>query len=98
MQTRALFVALVLPLVACQQGYKSADDLRADQRGPDACDQSCRELGMRMTAFVLVEHGTSGCVCGVVTAQPTSSSAAAAAAAGHVVLEEARRAQQQTAQ
>src|SRR5262245_42896444 len=50
-------------LAGCMRGYKSADDLNSDKRGPDACVKSCQELGLQMSAFVLVEAGMSGCVC-----------------------------------
>lgn len=94
MKARNVLLMLVLcALPACQQGYKSADDLRADERGPEHCAQSCHELGMRMSAFVLVEHGTSGCVCAPTTTGQGGelTGSTAGVAASHVVLEEARR-------
>jgi hypothetical protein len=91
-----LLVLLGSLLVAgCYRGYKSADELETDERGPTACAQSCRDLNMQMSAFVLVEHGTSGCVCSPVTAPPTGGSAAAAA--GHVLLEQQREQHEQQA-
>jgi hypothetical protein len=96
-----LFLALVLLLTSgCYRGYKSVDELEDDDRGPKACETSCRDLKMQMTAFVLVEHGTSGCVCSPVTATPPPGPVAAAAAS-HVVIEEQRQqaaAQQAAAQ
>jgi hypothetical protein len=67
MAIRAGFVGAVLliPLFVggCYRGYKSAEDLESEDRGPTACQKSCAQLGMHMSAFVLVEHTTSGCVC-----------------------------------
>src|SRR5512142_898112 len=48
---------------ACYRGYKSAKELDSEDRGPKACAASCKDLGMQMSAFVLVERQTSGCVC-----------------------------------
>jgi len=93
-----LFVAAFALLTsACARGYKSAEDLESDRRGPGACDQSCRELGMQMTGFVLVEHGTSGCVCSPVGPSPVPGHVGAAAAS-HVLLEQQRQQQQQQQQ
>jgi hypothetical protein len=50
-------------LSGCATGYQSADALESAERGPAACARSCQNLGMRMSAFVLVEHDVSGCVC-----------------------------------
>jgi len=47
----------------CQRGYQSARQLESAQRGPAHCAKSCTELGMRMSAFVLVESDVAGCVC-----------------------------------
>lgn len=79
----------------CYRGYKSAKELDADERGPKACAVSCRELGLQMSAFVLVERQTSGCVCSPADKQTTLPPAVAAAAATQVVTE---KKQQETEQ
>lgn len=79
----------------CHRGYKTAEDLDSDDRGPQACAKSCSDLGMQMSAFVLVEHGTSGCVCAPTGPAPAGPPAAAAAA--HVMLEQERQQQQAAA-
>lgn len=91
-----LAVVAALAVSACYRGYKSAKDLDSDERGPNACAKSCKDLGMQMSAFVLVEHGTSGCVCSPPGAA-TAGGPATAAAAAHVIQEEQREqeAQQQ---
>jgi hypothetical protein len=47
----------------CQRGYQSARQLESAERGPSHCAKSCTNLGMRMSAFVLVESDVAGCVC-----------------------------------
>lgn len=79
---------------ACYRGYKSAKELDSDERGPTACAKSCKDLGMQMSAFVLVEHGMSGCVCSPPGA-PSAGGPASAAAAAHIVQEEQREQQAQ---
>jgi hypothetical protein len=78
-------------LSGCYRGYKSAKDLDSDDRGPKACAASCKELGMTMSAFVLVEHQTSGCVCTPEDKQTKPSGEVAAAAASQVVIQEEKR-------
>lgn len=87
----ASIVAVLLG--GCYRGYKSPKDLEADGRGPTACSKSCQELGLQMSAFVLVEHGMSGCVCSPPGAPPPSGPAAAAAA-GHVMMQQQQEQQQ----
>jgi hypothetical protein len=65
-----LGISTLLLSTACYRGYKSAEDLEKDERGPGNCAQSCQELGLRMSAFILVEHEASGCVCEPVPPPP----------------------------
>ena len=91
-QCALLIVALAgLPLLsACFQGYATPDRLQTAQRGPEACADSCRKFGLQMSAFVLVDYATVGCVCAPMNA-PAGNAAAAGAAAGFVVVEQQRQ-------
>ena len=89
----SLACLVLLVTSGCYRGYKTAEELEGDDRGPTACASSCRELGMEMTAFVLVENSTSGCVCSPKGSAGTVG-ATAAAAASHVLAEQERAAQQ----
>ena len=81
----------------CSQGFKTANDLEQDERGPKACEKSCAEFGMHMSAFVLFERDHSGCVCSPGT-EKAADDGATPVAAGHAVLIEARREEQQRQQ
>jgi hypothetical protein len=97
---RVLGVLVVGTMLAgCYRGYKSAKELDSDDRGPKACAASCKDLGLQMSAFVLVEHQTSGCVCSPIEKQaaPLAGPVAAAAAAKVVEDEKKRAAEQQHA-
>ena len=90
--------ALALLLNGCFSGYKPADELEDDERGPRACAQSCQELGMYMSAFVLVDRETSGCVCSPNPGQPAPQAeleAGAAAGAAYAMIQAQRAAQRQ---
>jgi hypothetical protein len=63
------FVALCIGALGCQPGYIKAGDLEAKGQGPSACRKSCEDLGMRMTALVLVGNTLPGCVCQPVVKQ-----------------------------
>lgn len=96
---RVLVVCCAVSLTACNRGFQSAADLESEQRGPKQCSASCESIGMKMAAFVLVEHSTSGCVCAPKEANPApqdatsaASGEAAAVAGAHMVLEQQRRA------
>ncbi|WP_437627598.1 hypothetical protein [Sorangium sp. So ce1151] len=52
-----------LALSGCNRGYQTAAELESAERGPTHCARSCYDLGMRMSAFVLVDRGVAGCVC-----------------------------------
>uniref|UniRef100_UPI003F5AE6E6 hypothetical protein n=1 Tax=Sorangium sp. So ce388 TaxID=3133309 RepID=UPI003F5AE6E6 len=52
-----------LALSGCNRGYQTAAELETAERGPTHCARSCYDLGMRMSAFVLVDRGVAGCVC-----------------------------------
>ncbi|MGK3963024.1 hypothetical protein WMF38_02395 [Sorangium sp. So ce118] len=52
-----------LVLSGCNRGYQTAAELESAERGPTHCTRSCYDLGMRMSAFVLVDRGVAGCVC-----------------------------------
>jgi hypothetical protein len=56
-------LCVLLFVSGCNRGYQSAGDLEHAERGPTYCAKSCQELGMRMSAFVLVESNIAGCVC-----------------------------------
>ncbi len=98
-RTLALLVSLAL-LGGCSQGFKSANDLENDERGPKECRSSCASVGMHMSAFVLFEHEHSGCVCSPGASAAPGESGSAAVAAGHAVLmqEEQERQQRQAQQ
>ncbi|WP_437961020.1 hypothetical protein WME76_16240 [Sorangium sp. So ce119] len=61
-----------LALGGCNRGYQTAAELETAERGPTHCASSCYDLGMRMSAFVLVDRGVAGCVC-----EPVQAPAAA---------------------
>jgi hypothetical protein len=65
----------------------SKAELESGAHGPAQCWKSCHELGMEMSALVLIEHARAGCVCAVRGTQ-ASSRAASAAAAAEVVIQE----------
>src|SRR6476469_4967827 len=44
-------------------GYQTADTLERTKLGPNHCAKACYDLGMRMTALVLIESSATGCVC-----------------------------------
>ncbi|WP_437738074.1 hypothetical protein [Sorangium sp. So ce1335] len=59
----AYMTVTVVALGGCNRGYQTAAELETAERGPTHCASSCHELGMRMSAFVLVDRGVAGCVC-----------------------------------
>jgi hypothetical protein len=89
-------VIQVVAALGCNQGYQSAAELEHAERGPSHCAQSCQELGLRMSAFVLVESNVAGCVCAprsaVGAADVEGDAVSSAAAAGYVVVDARRRA------
>jgi hypothetical protein len=92
--TRPLWISVVLAALAtggCQRGYKTADDLEADDRGPRACWDSCKKLGLQMSAFVLVEHSASACVCAPPGQSARAQASGASAGAAHALLEQQRQ-------
>jgi hypothetical protein len=102
--------AIGLALMAgCAPGYIKSSDLERQGQGPSACAKSCEDLGMRMTALVLVGDMLPGCVCQPVVKQApipppapapaaTPDSGAAASTTGFVVIAAAAAAQQQQRQ
>ena len=76
---------------ACYRGYKSAKELDSDDRGPKACVASCKDLGMQMSAFVLVERQTSGCVCSPLDKPASQATGVAAATAVTRVAVDAKK-------
>jgi len=95
-------LALALLVNGCaHDGYARADELQDNERGPRECAASCEQLGMHMSAFVLVDRGTSGCVCSPNQAAqqaPRAELDATGAAAAYAMLEAQRQAQQQQQQ
>jgi hypothetical protein len=87
----------LLALPGCYRGYKSAKELDSDERGPKACMASCKQLGLEMSAFVLVERQTSGCVCSPIEkkAAPVPAPVAAAATVQVVGEQQKQEAEQQ---
>jgi hypothetical protein len=61
--TRLSLVVLGVTLLGCAPGYIKSADLEAREQGPTACARSCEDIGMRMTALVLVGNEQPGCVC-----------------------------------
>jgi hypothetical protein len=93
--------ALALLLNGCaHDGYARADELQDNERGPRECAASCEQLGMYMSAFVLVDRGTSGCVCSPNpgTQAPRAELDATGPAAAYAMLEAQRQAQQRQQQ
>ncbi|WP_437786372.1 hypothetical protein [Sorangium sp. So ce1097] len=68
----ALVAVSALALGGCNRGYQTAAELETAERGPTHCASSCHELGMRMSAFVLVDRGVAGCVCEPLQAPPVA--------------------------
>lgn len=98
-------------VTGCTPGYMKASQLEAQGQGPTACAKSCEDLGMRMTAMVLVGDSVPGCVCqpaslvapaAPVPARPASNTGAtegaAASSGGFVVIAAAAAARQQQQQ
>ena len=103
------FIALCIGALGCQPGYIKASELEAQGQGPAACRKSCEDIGMRMTALVLVGDTLPGCVCQPLTKQeplpgPAPAPAtpaeegAAASTTGYVVVAAAAAAAQQQQQ
>jgi hypothetical protein len=64
---------LTMCLVACgHTGFIDREHLETIGQGPSGCVKSCEELGMRMTALVLVGNSVPGCVCQPLTTQPAA--------------------------
>lgn len=90
--------ALALLFNACApRGYVRADELQDAERGPSECAATCEQLGMYMSALVLVDRGTAGCVCSpkLAAQAPRAELDATGAAAAYAMLEAQRQAQQQ---
>jgi hypothetical protein len=94
-------------MAGCAPGYMKSSELERKGQGPSACAKSCEDLGMRMTALVLVGDELPGCVCqplikqGPIPAPAPASpaeSGAAASTTGFVVIAAAAAARQQQEQ
>lgn len=94
---RYLMALLSISALGCNQGFKTAQDLEADERGPKACADACTDLGMHMSAFVLFEKSSSGCVCSPNEVR-SADQGSTAIAGGYAVLQEQERQRQQQAQ
>jgi hypothetical protein len=107
---KRLAVVGVALMAGCAPGYIKSSDLERQGQGPSACAKSCEDLGMRMTALVLVGDMLPGCVCQPVVKQgsvpaaapapapaapSTPESGAAASTTGFVVVAAAAAAAQQ---
>ena len=79
MINRLAAMGLVL-MAGCQPGYIKSKDLERQGQGPSACAKSCEDLGMRMTALVLVGDMLPGCVCQPLVKQGAIPAAAPAPA------------------
>ncbi len=62
-QALVIVVGVVLGGTACNHGYLSPEAMESGQIGPRYCASACQELGLRMGAFVMVQHNYAGCVC-----------------------------------
>lgn len=84
---------LMFLAVACgPSGYETTEHLDQRGQGPTGCATRCEELGMQMTALVLVDAHTSGCVCQPVPTSGGVAPVSATVAAGAVLeLEQQRR-------
>ena len=65
---------------ACTPGYIKSSELEIKGQGPAACSKACTDIGMRMTAMVLVGDTVPGCVCQPVTVAPPTPPVPAGAA------------------
>jgi hypothetical protein len=109
MRTWCAVLGLGMLVGGCAPGYIKASDLERQGQGPGACSKSCEDLGMRMTALVLVGDTLPGCVCQpVFKQQPLQAPAAeaggaaetgaAASTTGYVVVAAAAAAARQQQQ
>jgi hypothetical protein len=90
---RAAIAALLSLASACgPRGYETTEHLEERGQGPEGCAQRCNELGMQMTALVLVDAHMSSCVCQPVSTSGGAAPMSATVAAGAVL--EIRRQQQ----
>ena len=99
--TYLCLLALVgsLSLVGCNRGFISADAMASGEIGPTNCAATCEDNGLRMGAFVLVQHSYAGCVCVPPETAGGATAGAAAVNAGAVLaVGEARRREQEQAQ
>jgi hypothetical protein len=99
--------ALAAVVAGCTPGYIKPSDLESRNQGPSSCAKACQDIGMRMTAMVLVGDAVPGCVCQPVEPAPPGSPppppassagperGAAAAAGGYVLIAAAAARQQQ---
>ena len=78
-------VALVAFFAACQQPPAKAPTYSPVTREHAGyCVQTCRNLGMQMTAMVVIMSST-GCVCQPASASSATTSGAAAASSGAAI-------------
>lgn len=105
-----LILTFSLSLTACKKGFIQPEDLESSRVGPRECASSCYNLGLRMSALVLLNR-VSACVCEPVQWYPPppgpapapapaptkggASRGAGAAVAAHVVLAQQEQQQQQ---
>jgi hypothetical protein len=103
---------IVVVATGCTPGYMKSNELESKGQGPSACSKACEDIGMRMTAMVLVGDTVPGCVCQPVTTAPAGSppapappateaapeQGAAASSGGYVLIAAAAAARQQQEQ
>jgi hypothetical protein len=108
----AMLGLVVTVATGCAPGYIKSNELESKGQGPSACSKACQDIGMRMTAMVLVGDTVPGCVCQPVTMAPAGSPSAptppsnegapqegaAASSGGYVLIAAAAAAHQQQEQ
>jgi len=73
-----VMTVLAAGVAGCTPGYMDASKLELQGQGPAACSKACTDIGMRMTAMVLVGDTVPGCVCQPLTVAPAPPSPGAA--------------------
>jgi hypothetical protein len=73
-------VSLVALVSGCTPGYINTSDLERRNQGPASCAKACQDIGMTMTAMVLVGDTVPGCVCQPAALVPPGPAAPAPAA------------------
>jgi hypothetical protein len=90
--TRIASLFTILALVGCAKPHtiSSASGLKASRLRATECVQLCTDLGMKMTAMVVI-MSNAGCVCEPAAATARTSTNGAVAASGIAVVEDTQQ-------